>query len=154
MQAVHYMPTTNGGAPANVADTGHSYAPENPHSLLNFCQRTLEWTLYNHRHQPINLCWIDHPYGEEEIKLLEEGLMPVLSKLLRRIEEIDTTLETEQQAQLPSAVQVEEPDLQRLALFIRHDCRDCRSLAACSCGPEFQNTLPLIILITKANKIS
>ena len=38
-----------------------------------------------------------HPYGEEELTLLEEELIPVLSKLLRRIDEIDTALEVEQQ---------------------------------------------------------
>ena len=96
-----------------MVTTALRYAPEDSLSLLEFCQRTLEWILCNHRHQPINRCWIDHPYGEEEITLLEEELMPVLSKLLRRIEEIDTTLETEQQAQLPSAVHVEEPVLHR-----------------------------------------
>ena len=45
---------------------------------------------FRRRHQPIPCCWIDHPYGEEEITLLKEEPMPVLSKLLRRIEEIDT----------------------------------------------------------------
>lgn len=96
-----------------MVTTALRYAPEDPFSLLESCQRTLEWILYNHRHQPINRCWIDHPYGEEEITLLEEELMPVLSKLLRRIEEIDTALETQQQAQLPSAAQAQEPVVQR-----------------------------------------
>lgn len=96
-----------------MVTTALRYAPDDPFSLLESCQRTLEWILYNHRHQPINRCWIDHPYGDEEITLLEEELMPVLSKLLRRIEEIDTALEAQQQAQLPSAAQAEEPVLQR-----------------------------------------
>jgi hypothetical protein len=96
-----------------MVTTALRYAPDDPFSLLESCQRTLEWILYNHRHQPIPRCWIDHPYGEEEITLLEEELMPVLSKLLRWIEEIDSVLETEQQAQLPSATQAEEPVLLR-----------------------------------------
>ena len=50
-----------------MVTTALRYAPEDPFSLLESCQRTLEWILYNHRHQPINRCWIDHPYGEEEI---------------------------------------------------------------------------------------
>ena len=81
-----------------MVSTKLTYSPEDPFSLLESCQRALEWMLYKHRHQPIPRCWIDHPYGEEEITLLEEELMPVLSKLLRRIEEIDTELEALQKA--------------------------------------------------------
>ena len=84
-----------------------------PIALVESCQRSLLWLLQSHQREPLRRCWIDHPYGEEEITLLEEELMPVLSKLLRRIEEIDTALETQQQAQLPSATQAEEPVLLR-----------------------------------------
>ena len=97
--------------PAMVT-TALRYAPEDPFSLLESCQRALEWMLYKHRHQPIPRCWIDHPYGEEEITLLEEELMPVLSKLLRRIEEIDTELEALQKAHealLQASVQPAQP---------------------------------------------
>lgn len=80
-----------------MVTTKLTYSPEDPFSLLESCQRALEWILYQHRHQPIPRCWIDHPYGEEELTLLEEELMPVLERLLRRIEEIDTALEVEQQ---------------------------------------------------------
>jgi hypothetical protein len=81
-----------------MVTTKLTYSPEDPFSLLESCQRALEWILYQHRHQPIPRCWIDHPYGEEELTLLEEELMPVLDRLLRRIDEIDTALEVEQQA--------------------------------------------------------
>ncbi len=30
--------------------------------------------------------WIDHPYGEEEITLLEEELLPAMAGFLERVE--------------------------------------------------------------------
>ncbi len=42
--------------------------------------------------------WIDHPYGEEEITLLEEELLPAMERFLSRVEEIDLRLEAEQEA--------------------------------------------------------
>jgi hypothetical protein len=33
--------------------------------------------------------WIDVPYGEEEMALLEEEVLPVLAGVLQRVEEID-----------------------------------------------------------------
>jgi len=92
-----------------MVTTKLTYSPEDPFSLLESCQRALEWILYQDRHQSIPRCWIDHPYGEEELTLLEEELMPVLERLLRRVEEIDTALEVEQQAviaQLQSQAQL------------------------------------------------
>ena len=56
--------------------------------------------LRSHRQQPIRRCWIDHPYGEEEITLLEEELLPVLAQLLERIEAIDAEIEAAHQAEV------------------------------------------------------
>ena len=41
--------------------------------------------------------WIDHPYGEEEITLIEEELLPAMDRFLSRIEEIDQQLEEAQE---------------------------------------------------------
>jgi len=79
-----------------MVTTKLTYSLEDPFSLLESCQRALEWILYQHRHQLIPRCWIDHPFGEEELTLLQEELMLVLERLLRRIEEIDTALKVEQ----------------------------------------------------------
>ena len=61
--------------------------------------KALLWILRTHQSKPIPTFWIDHPYGEEEITLLEEELLPVLARLLQRIEEIDAELEAGFQAE-------------------------------------------------------
>lgn len=85
-----------------MVTTALSYSPEDPFSLLESCQRALEWMLRSHRQQPIRRCWIDYPYGEEEITLLEEELLPVLAQLLERIEAIDAEIEAAHQAEAPT----------------------------------------------------
>ena len=37
---------------------------------------------------PLRRCWIDHPYGEEEITRLEDELLPVMESLLSRIVDV------------------------------------------------------------------
>jgi len=49
--------------------------------------------LRTHRGKPIRRLWIDHTYGEEEITLLEEELIPAMEQFLARIQEIDAALE-------------------------------------------------------------
>jgi hypothetical protein len=41
--------------------------------------------------------WIDHPYGDEEIALLEEELLPAMAVFLARVEAIDRAIEADQQ---------------------------------------------------------
>jgi hypothetical protein len=38
---------------------------------------------------PLQRSWIDHPYGEEEITLLEEEVLPSILQCLERVREID-----------------------------------------------------------------
>jgi hypothetical protein len=40
--------------------------------------------------------WIQHPYGEEEITLLEEEVLPAIQRCMARVEEIDQALQLEQ----------------------------------------------------------
>ena len=49
-------------------------APEDPVCLVESCRRAIEWILITHtaRGRLVPRPWIDHPYGEEEITLLEE----------------------------------------------------------------------------------
>jgi hypothetical protein len=44
--------------------------------------------------------WIDHPYGEEEITLLEEELMPAMAMFLARVEVIDRAIEADQELEV------------------------------------------------------
>ena len=76
------------------------YAPEDPVCLVESCRRTIEWILITHaaHGRLVARPWIDHPYGEEEITLLEEELLPAMDRFLSRVEEIDLRLEAEQEA--------------------------------------------------------
>ena len=47
--------------------------------------------------------WIEHPYGEEEITLLEEEVLPALQHCLQRVNEIDAALQEEQDARIAIA---------------------------------------------------
>lgn len=40
---------------------------------------------------------IDHPYGEEEIALLEEELLPAMAVFLARVDAIDRAIEADQE---------------------------------------------------------
>ena len=53
-------------------------------ALVESCQRSLLWLLQSHRREPLRRCWIDHPYGEEEITRLEDELLPVMESSLAR----------------------------------------------------------------------
>jgi len=48
---------------------------------------------------PLRRTWIEQPYDEEEITLLEEEVLPAIARCLDRIEAIDQALESEQLAQ-------------------------------------------------------
>jgi hypothetical protein len=48
------------------------------------------------RGQAVQRCWIDYPYTEEEITLLEEEVLPAMQLFLERVGEIDAGLEAEQ----------------------------------------------------------
>jgi hypothetical protein len=41
--------------------------------------------------------WIEHPYGEEEITLLEEEVIPAIQQCLKRVDELDQRLLAEQE---------------------------------------------------------
>ena len=56
-----------------------------PVALVESCQRSLLWLLQSHRREPLRRCWIDHPYGEEEITRLEDELLPAMESFLARI---------------------------------------------------------------------
>jgi len=58
------------------------YGPEDPVGLVESCYRAVEWILATHAAKGalIPRPWIDHPYGEEEITLLEEELLPAMAE--------------------------------------------------------------------------
>jgi len=80
-----------------------------PVALVESCQRALVWLLRSHRGEPLRRCWIDQPYGEEEITRLEQELLPAMEQFLERIGEIDRQLKLEQAAERLRAEEEELP---------------------------------------------
>ncbi|MCP9860373.1 hypothetical protein KBZ33_15330 [Cyanobium sp. Cruz-8D1] len=77
-----------------------SLSREDPVALVHSCHLALTRLLCSHRGKPIRRLWIDHPYGEEEITLLEEELIPAMEQFLARIQEIDAALEAAVEAEI------------------------------------------------------
>ena len=75
-------------------------APEDPIALVESCYRALHWLVATRtaRGLLIPRPWIDHPYGEEEITLLEEELLPAMAVFLARVEAIDRAIEADQES--------------------------------------------------------
>ena len=94
--------------PAHFAMASSALSPfcrpeEDPFLLLESSLRCIERILLFSEGQPLRRTWIEHPYGEEEITLLEEEVLPALQHCLRRVEEIDQRLLEEQEARIALA---------------------------------------------------
>jgi hypothetical protein len=77
------------------------YSPEeDPFLLLESTLRSVQEILNRRRGLPLRRVWIEQPYGEEEITLLEEEVLPALQSCLERIGEIDAELEAQQEAEI------------------------------------------------------
>ena len=70
-----------------------------PVALVESCQRSLLWLLRSRQREPLRRCWIDHPYGEEEITRLEDELLPAMESFLARMDAIDQQLREAQEEQ-------------------------------------------------------
>jgi hypothetical protein len=69
---------------------------EDPFLLLESCGKAIESILRGHTDRALRRTWIQHPYGEEEITLLEEEVLPAIQRCMARVEEIDQALQLEQ----------------------------------------------------------
>ena len=65
---------------------------EDPFLLLESTLRSMEEILRRSRGLPLRRTWIEQPYGEEEITLLEEEVLPAIAQCLARIDAIDSAL--------------------------------------------------------------
>ena len=63
---------------------------EDPFLLLDRASRSIEQLL--RRDLPLRRTWSEQPYGEEEITLLEEEVLPAIAQCLARIDAIDSAL--------------------------------------------------------------
>ena len=65
---------------------------EDPFLLLESTLRSIEVVLLLRRDLPLRRTWSEQPYGEEEITLLEEEVLPAIAQCLARIDAIDSAL--------------------------------------------------------------
>ena len=70
---------------------------EDPFLLLESTLRSMEEILRRSRGLPLRRTWIEQPYGEEEITLLEEEVIPAIQQCLARIDELDQRLLAQQE---------------------------------------------------------
>jgi hypothetical protein len=57
----------------------------------------VEEILLRRRGLPLRRTWIEQPYGEEEITLLEEEVIPAIQQCLARVDELDERLLAQQE---------------------------------------------------------
>ena len=70
---------------------------EDPFLLLESTLRSMEEILRRSRGLPLRRTWIEQPYGEEEITLLEEEVIPAIQQCLTRVDELDERLLAQQE---------------------------------------------------------
>ncbi len=70
---------------------------EDPFLLLESTLRSVEEILLRRRGLPLRRTWIEQPYGEEEITLLEEEVLPAIHQCLARVDELDNRLMAQQE---------------------------------------------------------
>ncbi len=101
---------------------------EDPFLLLESAKEAIEWVLRSNAGRPLRRTWIEHPYGEEEITLLEEEVLPAIEKCMARVEEIDHALQSEQedhQRALEAEDAAYREGLRREAGYVGMGCWPC-----------------------------
>ncbi len=81
-----------------IAPEGAFCIPEeDPFLLLESSLKAIERILLLRRGLPLHRTWIEQPYGEEEITLLEEEVIPAIQQCLARVDELDERLLAQQE---------------------------------------------------------
>jgi hypothetical protein len=76
-----------------IAPEGAFCKPEeDPFLLLESTLRSVQEILLRRRGLPLRRTWIEQPYGEEEITILEEEVIPAIQQCLSRVDELDERL--------------------------------------------------------------
>ena len=84
------------GIPAS-AESPFCRPEEDPFLLLESTLRSVQEILLRRRGLALRRTWIEQPYGEEEITILEEEVIPVIQQCLARIDELDERLLAQQE---------------------------------------------------------
>ncbi len=88
------MLTANASA---VARSPFCRPEEDPFLLLESTLRSMEEILRRSRGMALRRTWIEQPYGEEEITLLEEEVIPAMQQCLKRVDELDERVRAQQE---------------------------------------------------------
>jgi hypothetical protein len=82
--------------PAYLIVAVHPCRPEeDPFLLLESTFHAVQDILARFQGCPLRRSWMDRPYGEEDITLLEEEVLPALKSCLARIGELDEQILSE-----------------------------------------------------------
>jgi hypothetical protein len=79
------------------AESAFCRPEEDPFLLLESTLRSIEVVLMLRRDLPLRRTWIEQPYGEEEITLLEEEVLPAIRQCLARVDALDERLLAQQE---------------------------------------------------------
>ena len=89
---------------------------EDPFLLLESSLKAIERILQLRRGLPLRRTWIEQPYGEEKISLLEEEVIPAIQQCLKRVDELDERLLAQQELLQRSQLEAEREALAELRL--------------------------------------
>ncbi|MFM7314545.1 MAG: hypothetical protein ACKO0M_15515 [Cyanobium sp.] len=79
------------------AESPFCRSEEDPFLLLESTLRSVQEILLRRRGLSLRRTWIEQPYGEEEITLLEEEVIPAIQQCLARVDELDERLLAQQE---------------------------------------------------------
>jgi hypothetical protein len=97
-------------------ESGCCRPEEDPFLLLESTLRSIEVVLMLRRDLPLRRTWIEQPYGEEEITLLEEEVLPAIRQCLARVDELDQRLLAQQELLQRCRLEVERDLLAEVRL--------------------------------------
>jgi hypothetical protein len=92
------MATLSCGAAPVVARSPFCRPEEDPFLLLESTLRSLQEILRRSQGNLLWRPWIEQPYGEEEITILEEEVMPAIEQCLARVGELNQRLVRQRRA--------------------------------------------------------
>jgi hypothetical protein len=89
---------------------------EDPFLLLESSLKAIERILQLRRGLPLRRTWIEQPYGEEEITILEEEVIPAIQQCLARVDELDERLLAQQELMQRCQLEADREALAELRL--------------------------------------